>query len=184
MLVAYETGIVNAYMGYPAVWKVLEELIADFRKRGKTIPPQVMNDLKSAKTMIQISRAEKEYSETVQKTEEYLTNVESYLVSEGEKQFGFEYIDEWLCKLKEASKIPDASEKETRFIQGVLRGEKWVRVKATTELPIEKLRSLASESQLLCKLQKDGYLLVHGKEEHVKDFIKKMATKYGLKSRK
>ena len=171
-------------MGYMAVWKVLEELIADFRKRGKTVPSQVMDDLKSAKTMIQISKAEKGHVDTVQKIEEYLANVESYLVSEGQKQFRVEYVDGWLCRLEEAGRISDEEEEETRFIPGLPREEKWVRVKPTIELPIKKLKALATESKLSYKLQGDGHLLVLGKDENVKDFVKKMATKYGLKSGK
>jgi hypothetical protein len=171
-------------MGYSATWKVLEEMVADFRKRGKTVPPSVMDDLKSAKTMIQISRAERRPTDTVMKIEEYFVNVESYLVSEGKKQFGVKYVDPWLCRLEEASKASDEAEEETRFIPGIPRGEKWVRVKPTAELSIEKLKALASESKLSHKLQVDGCLLVFGKVEDVKDFVKKMATKYAVKTEK
>jgi hypothetical protein len=171
-------------MGHSATWKVLEEMVADFRKRGKTVPPSVIDDLKSAKTMIQISRAEKRPTDTVLKIEEYLVNVESYLVSEGKKQFGVKYVDPWLCRLEEASRTLDDAEEETRFIPGIPRDEKWVRVKPTTELSIEKLKALASQSKLSHKLQDDGCLLVFGKDENVKDFVKKMATKHALKTGK
>ena len=171
-------------MGYLAAWKVLEEMVADFLKRGKTVPPKVMGDLKSAKTMISISKAETEHSNTLLKIEGYLANVESYLISEGQKQFGVDYVDQWLCRLEEARKVSDEEEKETRFIPGIPREEKWVRVKPTAELSIEKLKALASESKLSHKLQGDGCLLVFGKDEKVKDFVKKMATKYGLKTGK
>jgi hypothetical protein len=171
-------------MGHVATWKVLEEMVADFRKKGKTVPPTVMDDLKSAKTMIQISKAEKRPTDTVLKIEEYLVNVESHLVSEGKKQFGVKYVDQWLCRLEEASKASDEEEEETRFIPGIPREEKWVRVKPTAELSIEKLKALASESKLSHKLQDDGCLLVYGKDENVKGFVKKMATKYAVKTGK
>ena len=38
-------------MGYAAVWKFLEEIIIELRKKGVETPAAVMNDLKSAKVL-------------------------------------------------------------------------------------------------------------------------------------
>jgi hypothetical protein len=172
-------------MDYLATWKVLEEMITDFRRKGKIIPPRVMSDLKFARTMIRISQADRSHGETLQKIEEYLANVESYLVSEGGKLFGTQYVDEWLKRLGEASgKITEEEETETSFVSGVPRGRKWIRIKPSTELPIGKLKTLAAESKLSCSIQDDGSFVVHGKDENVKAFVKKMATKHVLKTEK
>jgi len=172
-------------MGYLAVWKIQEEMVADFRKRGKTIPEKTMNDLKSARTLIKMLKANTSQEDTIQKIEIYLTNVESYLVSEGEKLFGTKYVDEWLKRLNEASKKKaEPDEEETRFVPGLPRGQKWVRVKPSTELSTEKVKTLAEKSGLLFKIQSDGNLLVYGKDEHVKSFVKKMATEHRLKAKK
>ncbi|MEM3699377.1 MAG: DUF2096 family protein [Candidatus Bathyarchaeia archaeon] len=161
-----------------AVWKVLEEMILEFRKRGIAIPAEVMDNLKSARTMIKILRADPSRGETMQKIEEYLSNVESYLIFEGQKNFGVEYVDKWLKRLDEASmRVPDLEEEETRFVPGLPREQRWIRVKPSAELPIEKLKTLAKESNLLCELQRDGYLLVYGEDSCLKEFIKKMAKK-------
>jgi len=165
-------------MGYLNVWKVLEEMILEFRKRGITIPTEVMDNLKSARTMIKILKADPSSGETMQKIEEYLSNVESYLISEGQKKFGVEYVDKWLKKLDEASmRFPDLEEEETRFVPGLPREHKWIRVKPSAELPMEKLELLAKELNLSCELQGDGYLLVYGEDESLKEFVKKMAKK-------
>jgi hypothetical protein len=165
-------------MGYLAVWKVLEEMILEFRKRGIAIPVEVRDNLKSARTMIKILKADPSRGETMQKIEEYLSNVESYLISEGQKKFGVEYLDKWLKKLDEASmQFPDLEEEETRFVPGLPREHKWIRVKPSAELPMEKLKLLAKELNLSCELQGDGYLLVYGEDERLKDFVKKMAKK-------
>jgi hypothetical protein len=165
-------------MGYLAVWKVLEEMILEFRKRGITIPTEVMDNLKSARIMIKILKADPSRGETMQKIEEYLSNVESYLISEGQKKFGVEYVDKWLKKLDEASiRFPDLEEEETRFVPGLPREHKWIRVKPSAELPMEKLKLLAKELNLSCELQGDGYLLVYGEDESLKEFVKKMAKK-------
>jgi len=172
-------------MGYLAVWKVLEEMIADFRKKGLTIPAEVMNNLKSANTMIKILKADSSRTENVQKIEEYLGSVESYLVSEGQRIFGTGYVDGWLKLLNEASrKTFGEEEEETRFVSGLPRDKKWIRVKPSAELPLESLKLLAAKSKLSCKIQDDGYLLVLGKDERIKEFVKKMTTKYGLKAEK
>jgi hypothetical protein len=172
-------------MGHLDVWKILEEMITDFRKRGITIPAEVMSDLKSAKTMITILKADTSHGETLQKIEEHLGSVESYLISEGQKKFGTEYVDEWLRRLDKAGReISEECEEEKRFIPGIPREHKWIRVKPTDELPLEKLKLLAEKSKLSYKTQNDGYLLVYGEGDCIKEFVKKMATKYGSKTKK
>ena len=64
-------------MGHTSSWKVLEDLMIELRKKGVTISPDVINDLRSAKLMIKISEAERSRGEATQKVEEYLGNVES-----------------------------------------------------------------------------------------------------------
>jgi len=166
-------------MGYLAQWKVLDEMIADFRKKGITIPAEIMSDLRSAKTLINVLKADPTHMETSQKIEEYILSVESYLFNEGQKMFGNDYVEEWLKRLDEASKkVLEEKEEEKRFILGIPREHKWIRVKPSTELPIKKLKILAKESNLSCDVQKDGCLLVYGEDERIKEFIKKMATKH------
>jgi hypothetical protein len=172
-------------MGYLAVWKTLEELIADFRKKRRPVPIEVMNNLKSARTVIRISKADECYGEAVQKIEEYLANLEAYLISEGQKAFGSEYADEWLKRLNEARKrLPEKEEEETRFISGMPRGQKWIRVNPLEELSSEKLKMLAQQSEVTYKAQADGSLLVYGSNESVKDFIRKMTESQSLKLRR
>ena len=165
-------------MGHLAVWKVLEEMIIEFRKKGLPIPATVMNDLKSARTMIKIINVDESRSETVQKAEEYLGNVEAYLVTEAQKKLAPEYIDEWLRRVEEAScEICEEKGEESRFISGLPRDQKWIRVKPLVSLPLEKLQQLAEETNLSCKVQEDGHLLVYGKAEGIKEFVKKMTTR-------
>ncbi len=42
-------------MSHTATWKVLEDLMIELRKKGSTLPLNVINDLRSAKLMIKIS---------------------------------------------------------------------------------------------------------------------------------
>jgi hypothetical protein len=162
-------------MGHLAVWKVLEEMIIEFRKKRLPIPATVMNDLKSARTMIKIMNVDESRGEAAQKIEEYLGNVESYLVTEAQKKFAAEYIDDWLRRLEEAScEICEEKGEEPSFISGVPRDQKWIRVEPLASLPLEKLRQLAKETNLSASVQEDGRLLVYGKAEDIKEFVKKM----------
>jgi hypothetical protein len=170
-------------MDYSAAWKVLEEIVVDFRKKGTVIPAKIMSDLKSAKTLINVLEADSSYADTSQKIEEYLLSVESYLISEGERMFGTEYIQERLKRLDDASRtVLKEKERRTKFVTGVPREHEWVRVKPSSELPIEKLKALAKVSKLSCDIQSNGRLVVHGRAEYVREFIEKMAKEYGLKS--
>jgi hypothetical protein len=168
-------------MGYSSAWQVLENMIADFRKRGINVPEEVMTNLKSAKTMIKILKADPSRGETLQKIEEYLGNVEYYLVSEGQKTLGEQYVNEWLKRLEEANRKTD-EEEEPKFVTGLPHEGKWIRIKPSAELNLEEIKKSAEELNLSYDMQNDGYLLVHGADECIKDFIKKIAAKYGVKA--
>jgi len=170
-------------MGYLAIWKVLEEMITDFRKKGVAVPTNIIDDLKYARTLINILKADPSRLETAQKIEECLNNVESYLISEGQ-QFGDKYVGEWITKLEEASRRIDEDECVSRFVPGLPREQRWVRIKPSEEIPLEALKTLAEDLNLSHEVQSDGYLLVYGEDKLVKEFVKKMATKYGSKAGK
>ncbi|MEM1564263.1 MAG: DUF2096 family protein [Candidatus Bathyarchaeia archaeon] len=170
-------------MGYLAVWKVLEEMITDLKKKGVTVPANIINDLKYARTLINVLKADPTRLETSQKIEEYLNNVEAYLISEGQT-LGDKYVEEWVKRLEEASRKVFEEEVETRFVPGLPREQRWIRVKPSEEMPIEDLKDLAGKLNLSFEVQSDGCLLVYGEDERLKDFVKKMATKYGFKLEK
>ena len=170
-------------MGYLAVWKVLESIILEFRQKRLVIPKNIIENLRRTRSLISVLNADSKRRDTAEKIEENIESLEAYLISEGRKFFSSEHVDGWLKKLIEARKASD-EEEESRFIPGLPRKEKWIRVKPSNELPFEKIKELASESNLSYKLQKDGYLLVYGGEEAIKDFVKKMATIYRLKVKK
>lgn len=165
-------------MGYLAVWKVLEEMTTNLRKKGTLIPAQIMTELKNAKTLISILKADPKCTDTIQNIENSMQKIEAYLVLEGQNRFGKEYAEKWLKKLNDAAKkiFEGGEENETRFVVGAPRDEKWIRVKPSNNLPIEKLKALADRSNLSYKLQNDGALLVYGKNEHLKEFVKKMTS--------
>ena len=172
-------------MGYLAVWKILEEIMTDFKKKSIIISQKIMNDLKSARTTISVSKAKISDVENLQKIEEYLTNVESYLISEGQKIFGTRYVNEQLKRLEDARKgVDEEEQKEARFLSGLPREHEWIRVKPSDQLPIEKMKKLAEELRLSFRTQNDGSFVVYGKNEEIGQFIRKMTIEYRLKNKR
>jgi len=168
-------------LGYSETWKILEEIIIDLRRKGFTTPENVMSDLKSAKTLIRlVDAAEEGRGEIGPKIEQYMASVEAYVITEAQKCFPPERIDQWLRQLQETScdecagQQKTAAKEETRFIAGLPRDQKWVRVTPINSLPTEKLKQLAHETNLTVKPEKDTHLIVYGKAEDIKQFIKKM----------
>lgn len=165
-------------MGLEEAWKTLADLITEFRKKGETIPPDVMEDIRAAKTMIQVFKADPSHVENVPSIETYLGNVESYLIFTGQKKFGSKFAENWMQKLKSArEKVPEegVTRAASRFVPGLPRGKRWLRVKISKEIPRKEIERLAEECGLSCKTQRDGYVLVYGKGEDVKFFVKKMS---------
>jgi hypothetical protein len=167
-------------MGYPETWKILEEIVIELRKKGTPASENVMSDLKSAKTLIKLMETGEDRGEIGPKIEQYLSTVEANLVTEAQKTVTPEKIDEWLRRLESSSceactGIPKlAAEKEQRFIPGLPRDQKWVRVTPIVSLPKEKLEELAHDSDLSVKAENDGHLVVYGSAEDIRDFVKKM----------
>lgn len=167
-------------MGYSAIWKVLEELMLDLSKKDVTVPPKVITDLRNAKLMIQISQAPEAKGELTTKVDEYLGNVESTLLAEAQKTLGNEYVDQWLKRI-DAANIQCAAcvsseqkKEENKFITGVPRDKKWVRLEPYGILTSEHIEELAKENSLMVNLQKDGRLVVYGSPENIKLFLKKI----------
>jgi hypothetical protein len=171
-------------MGYEAVWKVLEEIAIQLRKKGEEPPTNIVNDLKSAKILMKVLEAsESDQGETAPKIEQHLGSVEAYLITEAQKNFPPTRIDTWLKRIEEAScdtcqtcrlKSEKTEKSETNFVTGIPRDQKWIRVKPLTNLPAEKLKEFAEETNLSFREEKDGLLTVHGSTKNIKKFVEKM----------
>lgn len=162
-------------MNYSATWKVLDKMIAELRGKGAEIPEEIVSDLRYAKTLINILKADPSNFEVNRRLEESIQAVESYLISEAMKH-GNEYVDAWLKRLEEAERKNVENFEECRFVPGLPRDKKWIRVKISDKDFQNTLMHIAEEAQLSFQLQEDGYMLVYGEdEEKLKNFLKKIA---------
>jgi hypothetical protein len=168
-------------MGHNQVWKTLDSLIAEFKKHGQTVPLNIIEDLRSAKTLMQVLRADPKRAENIPSIEMYLGNIESYLIFEAHKKIGAAFAEDWMQRLREARKASEAEEEplepSSKFVSGVPRDQKWVRVQVSDEMPEGKTKELAAECGLSTRIQPDGYLLVYGDDSGIKLFIQKIGEK-------
>jgi hypothetical protein len=175
---------------YVARSKILEEMIIELRKNGFNIPPNVLSDLKSARTLMKVTDAsKKDLGETAPQIDQYLSSAEANLVTEAGKLLSAEKVEDWLKKLELAScetcvTIVEPKE-ESRFMTGVPREEnqKWVRVEPIAGLPMEKLEQMATETNLGFRRDSDGHLIAYGNQEDIKKFVKKMTAQTGQNSK-
>jgi hypothetical protein len=163
-------------MSYDEKWKILADLLIELQESGEKIPTEVINNLRSAKTIIQILKADPTHTENISRIDTYLRSVESYVIFAAEK-LGTETVEEWLKKLKDPkiAENKESTEATPRFIPGVHRDTKWIRIQITDDTPSEDVKKLAKENQLSYKMKENGYILVYGNEENVKSLVKRMA---------
>jgi hypothetical protein len=163
-------------MGYAAVWKILEKMIEDLRKKGVNIPSSAIQDLQSAKSLLSIVENGKS-GEILQQIDILLQNVESYAISEGQKVLGLDYSNKWLRKIGNAGIRKDKADLKQRFVSGIARSQKWIKVAPSKDLNVEEIKQLACEAGLLCKTQEDKDLLLRGNEQSINNFIKLVAAR-------
>lgn len=164
-----------------ATWKLLEDMLIELKKKGVSIPSDIMEDLRAAKSMIKLSCMQGG-GDAIEKTEEYTANVEAYLIDEAQKIFDSETADQWLRRLEDANaEVCDETKTENNFVTGVPRDQKWVRVEPIETLPTERILQLAKEQKLQVKSQNDGRLLVYGQNEDIRIFLKKMTAEVVVK---
>jgi hypothetical protein len=120
--------------------------------------------------------------DAIQKAEEYIANVEAYLINEAQKIFDSETADQWLRRLEDANtEVCDKVKTENTFVTGVPRDQKWVRVEPIESLPTDRILQIAKEQKLQVKSQNDGRLLVYGQNDDIKIFLKKMTAETAVK---
>ncbi len=165
-------------MNYEAIWKMLSDVITDLRKKGESIPADVRADLRSAKTMIEIFKVDKSHVENLIKIEEYLNKVESYVLPAAKRNFGDKYVEDLMGKIAEAESIIQTWEQRPpqSFPVGVPKGKRWIRLKLSDEIPLEKVKMLSDELELNYRVEADGCIVLFGEDEKIKMFVKKVAV--------
>lgn len=170
-------------MNYEYLWKVLEEIIVELNKKGVTVPQELVDDLRSSKTLINIHRTDPTILEIATEIELYFEKVESNLLYLAESDIGEEYANSCLKKIDEARKkgLIEKTTATSRFVSGVPKGKQWIRISISNLVSDKEMEGLLKELNLSSKPQDDGYLLIYGKDEDLKVFIRKLRKIIGKK---
>lgn len=166
-------------MSYERKWKLLADLLTKLQEKGERIPADVLNDLRSAKTMIQVLKADPTHIESMYRIDTYLRTVEAYTIFTMEKQ-GKVNVEEWLKKLKEPERweTNEKWEKNSAFVTNVPRNKNWIRIQISEDIPREEMKKLVEENRLSYRLDKNGHIIVHGDKEKIKLLVKKLAEQF------
>jgi hypothetical protein len=166
-------------MSYDEKWKILADFLIELQETGKKTPAEIMDDLRSAKTIIHILKADPTHTESISRIETYLKSVESYVIFTAE-QLGTETVEEWLKKLEGKIKMENNEKREasSKFIPGIPRDKNWVRIQISEDTPIERVKKLVAKSKLSYKKQKNGYMIVYGNKDNITLFVKSMVEQF------
>jgi hypothetical protein len=117
------------YHGEPGCLESSRRNGKKLRKKTVGISIEILNNLRSAKVLLEITDSSANHEETAIKIERYLENVEIYVFSEIQERFEVKTVEVWLKQLAEAQCREDQSIEENKFISGITRNQKWIRVK-------------------------------------------------------
>jgi hypothetical protein len=166
-------------LSYDNKWKILADLLKELQKKGEDIPPEILEDLRSTKVMIQILKMDSTHIDTMIRIERYLRKIESYVILTSER-LGKEISEMWLRKLKDQPIVErmEKPKKESKFITGIPRNTKYIRIRISDDVTIDEVLKTANENNLTLRNRKNGFIIVYGDKEKIKSFVKKMAKKF------
>jgi hypothetical protein len=166
-------------LNYDAVWKQLDALIVEVRKKGSAISQAIIDDLKSARTLISVHNVDPTSTDTIVQIEEYLRKVESYLLFLAEADHGDAYAADVMRRISEARKpgVDEAAPGASRFIAGIPPGQHWVRLDLRDTVRREELDGFAADLGLTLTMQGAHHAVIRGDKEKVKALLRRVAAK-------
>jgi hypothetical protein len=166
-------------MNHEKKLKILANFLIELQKSGMKISADAIKDLRSAKILIQILKADNVDPKIVSKIDKYLKNVESYVIYNAEK-VGTINVEEWLEKLNDPKKEVNKEKTETkyRFVSGIPRNKNWMLVETSEKTPTNFVKKHAKENNLSFKIQKNGQIIIYGNEKEIKSFVKRITKRF------
>jgi len=169
-------------MNYDNALKKLDELVVELLDKGLSIPQHFFDEIKSARSMAKICRADPNKADAVMNGAPFLEIAEMNLLAIAEAGCGKEYADIWQRAIAEAYNQPDGGAKSAGFVSGVPKTDYWIRIDPSEiNLGSDETAQLPAELNLSAKPQPDGYLLIHGAKENVMAYLREVrrTTKEG-----
>ncbi|MDQ1279560.1 MAG: hypothetical protein QG670_822 [Thermoproteota archaeon] len=173
-------------VGYAALWKMLDVLITEFKRRGGAVPQELIEELRTSKSMISILDADPSSIDTITEVEILLGKIESTLLYLAEADFGKEYANEYSKRIIDAR--AGFSDQDNifspRFVTGIPRGMDWIRFKTDDNMNRTEVEELAHNFGLLSRQQDNDSVIIYGDKEKIREFIQRVAEKIGKTKKK
>jgi hypothetical protein len=165
-------------LNYEYLWKELETLVMDLRSRGKEVPNEVVEDLKSARTLNSIQHVDPS-SQASADVEDYLRRVETALINIAEYSEGKGYADEQLKRIQEAKArgLREAPKRQIGFVSGIPKGQDWVRVRVTELIDMKELDAMSRSLGLSNRKESEDVMIIHGSTEKLKVFMTQLTER-------
>ena len=165
-------------MKYEEKWEILSDFLIELQENGEKIPNDIIKDLRTAKTIIQVLKADPSNKDNISRVDKYLRNVESYTICTADKK---DKVDAtiWLNKLDPQKKIIEKTKKsKSKFISGIPKNKSWIRIEIIKETPLNELKEYAKKLNLSFKIQGKNNLLVFGEKNSLKSYIKLVSEQF------
>lgn len=165
-------------MNYEYLWKELEALVIELRSKDKSVPNEVVEDLKSARTLMSIQTIDPSSQINVD-VEDFLIRTEMALISDAESHFGKNYADKWFRRMQEAKskESNDTNKKRISFVTGIPKGEDLVRVRVSELIDMLDLVTMCGSLGLACRKENKDTIIIHGSPEKIKVFMRQLTEK-------
>lgn len=162
-------------------WMILVDLLTDLRKRKVEIPPNVTGDIQMAKTTInfyKVDPTDPERMIEIKRINDFLNSAQDTLLTLAE-DISEEYLEEWIDKLKKASKgeqVYKIPEKKPRFVVGAPSGFSMARLTFKEPILEERLHDIAEYHNLIIEFEDDHVIIIYGSKENIKKSLKELSS--------
>lgn len=161
-------------------WMVLVELLTDLRKKNVEISPAITEDIRMAKTTInfyKVNPTDPERIKEVGRINNFLTSLQDTLMGLAEAQ-GKDYVDQWMEKLKRASRgetVYETHDKPSKFVVGAPSGFSMVRITFKKPQSEDRVQEIAEYHNVIIEFETDEIVVIYGDKENIQHSLKEMA---------
>jgi hypothetical protein len=161
-------------------WIILVRLLTNLRKKGTSIPPEVTEDIRMAKTTInfyKVDPTDPERMKELKRINDFINSAQDVLLDLAQN-IGEDYHKVWTEKLKRAARgeeVYKTEEKKPKFVVGVPSGFSMVRVTFKEPLSEDRLQEIAEEYQVIIEFEEDNVIVIYGDDPDIKRSLKEIS---------
>ena len=163
-------------------WLVLQHLISDLSKKGYEIPSGINPEMGLIRSSISSYKRDPTHPDLINglaKAEMSLNNIQATLLTLAEEKEGEEYVDHWLCLLKQAmqgKEVFQFAKSRSKFLANTPPGLTTGRINLKVPLAEERVQEIAEWNGLIIEFEDDVTVELHGDKEDLKAGVQEMGS--------